>query len=74
MFYVYVVNREKELGYYIGFTSDLRKRLRQHSTGRKCKLIYYESYLTEKLARRRELQLKQHGGAWRALIKRLDIK
>lgn len=74
MYYVYVIKRESEAGFYIGFTSDLRRRFEEHSSGQKCKLIYYEAYLTEALARRRELKLKQFGGAWRSLRIRLIEK
>ena len=74
MFYTYVIKRQGERGYYIGYTADLRKRLKQHSARQNCKLLYYEAYLTESLARRREYKLKQFGGAWSSLRERLDIK
>ncbi|PIP58254.1 MAG: excinuclease ABC subunit C [Candidatus Vogelbacteria bacterium CG22_combo_CG10-13_8_21_14_all_37_9] len=74
MYYVYVIKRENKLGYYIGYTNDLRRRFKEHNSGQKCKLLYYEAYLTEALARRRELKLKQFGGAWRSLRIRLTEK
>ncbi|MDQ2658999.1 MAG: GIY-YIG nuclease family protein [Verrucomicrobiota bacterium] len=30
MFYVYVLQSDKDSGLYIGFTTDLKKRLAQH--------------------------------------------
>jgi len=73
MFYVYLIKRDKKTGLYIGYTADLKVRIKQHSTRQKTKLIYYEAYLTEDLARNREMLLKQFGGAWRALRKRLVL-
>jgi len=74
MYYTYVIQRESEQGYYIGYSKDLRRQFGEHAAKRKCKLIYYEAYLTEELARRREMKLKQFGGAWRSLRARLIIK
>lgn len=73
MYYVYIIKKEGKKGYYTGFTGNLKQRFATHSARQKSKLIYYENYLTETLARERELQLKQFGGAWRALRKRLGI-
>ena len=77
MFYVYVIEDEGEK-IYIGYSADLKSRLRCHNEGfngstrgRRWKLIYYEAYRTEKLARQREKQLKHHGKAKQALLKRL---
>ena len=74
MYYTYVIKRGFEEGYYIGYTQDLKRRFEEHSAGQKCKLVYYESYLTKELAQRREMNLKQFGGAWRALRKRIFSK
>ncbi len=73
MYYVYVIKKEGKSGYYTGFTGNLKQRFSQHSAQQKSTLIYYESYLTEDLARERERQLKQFGGAWRSLRKRIGI-
>ncbi len=72
MYYVYVL-KIKSGGLYIGYTEDLKRRLKQHQLKKECALIYYEAYLFSKLARDRERNLKQYSGAWRALKKRLDI-
>jgi putative endonuclease len=74
MFYTYVIWRENDRYFYIGYTSDLRRRFKEHSTGQKCKLVYYEAYISEDMARQRELSLKQYGGSWRSLRKRLGLK
>ena len=55
MFYVYVLRSQMDSGFYIGYTNDLRARLRQHKAGKCCatahrnpwKLIYDEAYLNQ---------------------------
>jgi len=70
MHYVYAIKRNRE--FYIGYTEDLRRRIKQHQKEGEISLIYYEAYLSEKLARERERKLKYHGSAWRALRKRIN--
>ncbi len=76
IFYVYPIkikNRSKH-SYYIGYTSNLRKRIPEHKENKgEIKLIYYESYQSEKLAKTRERKLKHFGSAWRAIKKRLNL-
>ena len=70
MFYVYVLQSETDDGLYIGFTSDLRRRMKEHQAGksfatsyrRPWRLIYYEAYLEEEDALGREKYLKSGGG------------
>ena len=70
MYYIYVLeNRKNE--FYIGYTKDLKRRIRQHRDKNNFRLIYYEAYLSEKIARTRERKLKYYGSAWRALRKRI---
>ena len=79
MFYVYIIKSVPTLGIYIGFSSNLRKRILQHnrnevfSTKNKqpWKLAYYEAYKSEKDAREREKQLKYHGKALGQLKRRI---
>ena len=60
---------------------DLKKRFANHNGGkvdatkhaRPWKLIYYEAYQSEDVARLREKKLKQRGRAWQELKKRIDI-
>jgi len=78
MFYVYVLQSKKDIKYYIGFTTDLKKRFKEHILGRvkatfyrrPLELIYYECYKNKKIAQKREGQLKS-GKAHIALINRL---
>lgn len=69
MYYVYILKKSEE--FYIGYTEDLKKRLKQHKSKGDADLIYYESYLFKKLATNREKKLKHYGSAWRALRKRI---
>ncbi len=74
MYYVYVLHSQKDSQLYIGSTPDLRKRFYKHTTGYvlstknrlPLQLIYYESYLLETDALRREKYLKS--GAGRKLL------
>lgn len=66
MYYVYILLSEKDGRFYIGSTSDLKKRVEKHNKGfvlaaknrRPVKIIYYEAYLVARDARRREIYLK----------------
>jgi len=70
MFYVYVLHSIKDNGVYIGFSTNLRTRLRQHQEGenfatshrRPWKLIYYEAYTEREDAEGREKFLKSGAG------------
>jgi putative endonuclease len=67
---VYVLQSESDRGLYIGYTGDLRRRLREHQTGRAFatsyrgpwRLIYYEAYVDERDALGREEFLKSGAG------------
>jgi predicted GIY-YIG superfamily endonuclease len=69
MFYVYILETKK--GLYIGYTKDLKRRVKEHQGKFSAKLIYYESYILEEKARTREQKLKYYGSAWHALKKRI---
>ena len=64
---------------YIGSTRSLDARIKEHQTGRvlttkrylPVTLIYYECYLSEKDARKREKMLKQHGSTFAHLKARI---
>jgi len=55
MFYVYVLISLKDGKFYIGYTGDLKRRLKEHNSGKNIstksrlplKLIYYESHLSK---------------------------
>jgi predicted GIY-YIG superfamily endonuclease len=57
--------------FYIGYTDNLIRRIKQHKGKEDLNLIYYEAYLSEKVARQRERKLKYYGSAWRALRNRI---
>ena len=66
---------------YIGYSSDLKKRLESHNQGkgtatkyaRPWRLVYYEAYSSKSLAMDREHKLKQRGRAIQELKKRINI-
>ena len=66
MFYTYVLKSEKGGRLYTGSTNDLRKRFKEHNSGKSVytakrgpyKLIYYEACSSEGDARTREKYLK----------------
>jgi len=66
MFYTYLLKSNKNGKLYTGSTSDLRKRLKEHNSGKSnytkknipYELIYYEACLSEQDARARERYLK----------------
>ncbi len=78
MHYVYLLESETSGERYIGYTADLRDRLKRHnrnstvSTANKgpWRLIYYEAYLVKKDALGREKFLKS-GSGWHFLKKQL---
>lgn len=69
---------KKESEIYIGSTNNLERRLAEHNRGEETstkryapwKLVYFEAYLSESLARLREKRLKHNGNALRELKKR----
>lgn len=77
MFYVYVLESIQSGSLYVGFTTNLKKRLSEHNRGdnfstkpyRPWKIIHVEVYLDEDDARRREKYLKSSQGA--RLLKRM---
>jgi len=70
MYYAYVLQSEKDMDFYVGFTKDLKLRFDQHDKGivestkdrRPLKLIYYEACLDQRDATKREKYLKTYHG------------
>jgi putative endonuclease len=70
MFYVCVLQSLKDKKLYIGYSSDLKRRLREHKIGGSVstkkrlpfKLLYYEAHTNEKDARRLERYFKTEKG------------
>ena len=80
MYIVYVLEHSVTEQLYVGFTTDLKRRIREHNArGKKFTtrnsgqwiLIYAEAYRNESDARERECKLKVHGSATVSLLKRL---
>jgi len=67
MYFVYLLRSEKDRKYYIGYTKNINKRLKEHNSGREkstkhripFRLVGYETYKTRNEARWREYQLKK---------------
>ncbi len=79
MFYVYVIQSTKDAArFYLGYSADLKQRIASHNVGKnkstkftKWKLVYYEAYLTETSARKRESKLKRNTNMRRYLMDRI---
>jgi putative endonuclease len=69
-YYVYVLISERDWGFYIGYTDDLKDRLIKHSNGEvrstknrtPLKLVYYEACLNQQDAIKREKYFKTTWG------------
>lgn len=67
---VYILQSTKDDDYYIGYSSDLDARLKQHNSGSTrslkhrlpMKLIYFEEYDEKSVAKAREKQIKSYKG------------
>ena len=78
MYYSYVLQSQKDNGFYVGFTKNLKLRFEHHKKGlvestkdrMPMKLIYYEACLYQNDATKREKYLKTYNGR-RYLAKRL---
>lgn len=80
MYYVYVLQSLKDKDwFYKGSTTCLKRRILQHNN-KECpssapyaplRLVYYEAYLNECIARKRESTLKKGGSTWIPLRKRI---
>ncbi len=70
MHYVYVLLSLRDKKFYIGYSSDLKVRLKAHNSGavpstklrRPLKLVFYEAYLSKADAVRREQYFKTNPG------------
>ncbi len=79
MFSLYILKSLKDNKLYIGSTSDLKRRLGEHNSGkvestkprRPFKLVYAEAYVDENEARKREHNLKLRAKAWKQLSLRI---
>jgi len=78
MYFVYILQSLSTGKYYIGYTSNLVNRLKQHQKGKTkstknrgpYKIVYKEKFLTKEKAYKRERQIKKFKGgeAFKRLI------
>ncbi len=83
MYYVYVLKSQKynNQKLYIGFTSDLKKRILEHNNcdtfstryGIPWRIVYYEAFLNERDALVRERRLKTGTSAIGFLKRRIKL-
>jgi len=79
MYILYVIQSKRCLSFYIGITSNLKKRLEGHNKGlvfsTKSKkpwiLVYCEGYRSREDAIERERKLKKQRTAWRRIKERI---
>jgi len=70
MFWIYVIKSLKDGRTYVGYTSDLEARIKQHNSGfvrstknrRPFSILFVETFLSSGEAKRRELYWKSGGG------------
>lgn len=71
MYYVYLLENQNDKSFYIGYTSNLKRRIFEHQGGKggrttklkkNWKLIYFEGYLDKQDAMGREKFLKSGSG------------
>lgn len=79
MYWVYLLKTSKYETLYIGYTSNLVRRIEQHQSGMvrstarylPVRLIYVEGYRNQADALLREKSLKLYGNAYRQLKRRI---
>lgn len=70
MYYVYILQSQKNKSLYIGYTGNLKQRFEEHNNGRNLstkpfrpyKLIFYEAFSSSRDAKHREEYLKSGWG------------
>ena len=78
MYYVYILQSQKDKSFYIGYTSDLQRRFAEHNAGKSLatkpfmpySLIFYEAFVDRIDAKNREEYLKS-GWGFRSINKML---
>ncbi|OGE84630.1 MAG: excinuclease ABC subunit C [Candidatus Doudnabacteria bacterium RIFCSPHIGHO2_02_FULL_46_11] len=70
MYYIYILQSKKDKQFYVGYTDDLKNRLKLHNAGRvestknrlPFELVYYEACKNQQDATHREKYLKTSWG------------
>lgn len=81
MYFVYLLQSEKDNSIYLGYTENLKRRLKEHNSGgsnftktkKPWTLIYCECFRIKQDAITREKKLKLHGKGLSELKKRLEF-
>lgn len=81
MYYLYLLKSQKDSSWYVGYASDLKRRLLEHNSGKEqstkskvpWELMYYEAFKNQKHAEAREKRLKHHGKGLAELKKRIGF-
>ncbi|OGD70867.1 hypothetical protein A3A84_00610 [Candidatus Collierbacteria bacterium RIFCSPLOWO2_01_FULL_50_23] len=68
-FHIYILQSEVDGTFYVGYTADVEKRLKQHNAGRSTytnkhrpyRLIYTETFIAKMDAKNRERYIKKYG-------------
>ena len=73
--FVYILASKRNGTLYIGYTNDLKRRIREHKKEKSSvsftkrygvkMLVYYEKYIDEKSAFKRERQMKKWNRKWK---------
>lgn len=80
MYYVYFIKSLKSNNWYIGYTNDIEKRLKEHNSGDTFTTkkympwfpVYLEGCFSEEDAKYREKILKQYGKVYSQLKRRIQ--
>ena len=80
--YVYVIESAKDHTRYVGYTSDIEKRIQEHNQGKTrsikhklpFKLVYLEEFDNKTEARKREIRIKKNNWEREQLYKKIDSK
>jgi putative endonuclease len=81
MHFVYFIQSQKDSSYYIGSTSNIKKRLVEHNQGKTksikhkipYKIVYIEIYVNKTVARKREIELKNNSFKKKEIIDRIKV-
>ena len=81
MYFVYILKSLKNSSLYVGFTNDLKRRIKEHAEGKskyvghrgKWELVYYEAYKAMRDAVNREKMLKKFASSYGHLKRRIKF-
>jgi putative endonuclease len=80
MHYTYLIKSKKDSSVYIGYSADLKNRIKEHNSGKTksikhkipYELVYYEGYKNKTDAKKREIELKKNSYRKEQLLKQLE--